>query len=102
MTDSLAKPTMAGSVAEKRCPHRAPLQPALRRRLSRLAGMLIPRRGRGKPPRARLVAQPEIGLFKPVFFGLVLASKKQKKKAVAAEAATAFKWIERVNRLRTG
>jgi len=32
----------------------------------------------------------------------VCSAKKQKKKAVAAEAATAFKWIERVNRLRTG
>ena len=37
------------------------------------------------------------------FTGLCsLQKKKQKKKAVAAEATTAFKWIERVNRLRTG
>jgi len=61
VTDSLAQPTCAGSVAEERCPHRASLQPALWRRLSRLAGMLIPRRGRGKQPGARLVNQPEIG-----------------------------------------
>jgi hypothetical protein len=33
---------------------------------------------------------------------MLAAKRKQKKKAVAAEAATAFKWIERVNRLRTG